>query len=285
MTGKMFKTILFLVVALMVMGCAAQRPAIKAQDLNSKLADAQLVQKVDNFLVILDGTQSMSDPYKGFQSKSEFAKGLVYLMNETIPDLKLMSGLRTFGNVSCWTDLTTALLYGMTSYTKAGLSEAVNKVRTSGNSPLELAIVWASEDLKSTSGDIAIIIFSDGEDMTNAPILAARGMKALYGDRVCIYTVLTGRSPAGQKLLENVAQEGGCGFFVTGDSIASSGGMADFVEKVFLKRKAAEAVRPPAPKPVAAPPAPPEEVKEAKVERQAAGRQKNRRVEAVFEIR
>jgi OOP family OmpA-OmpF porin len=105
--------------------------------------------------------------------------------------------------------------------------------------------------------------------MTNAPILAARGMKALYGDRVCIYTVLTGSSPVGQKLLENVAQEGGCGFFVTGDSIASSEGMADFVEKVFLKRKTAAAVRP-APMPVAPPPAPPEEVKEAKVERQAA---------------
>lgn len=271
MTGKMFKTFLVLVTGCLFLGCAAQKPVIQAQNLNPKLSDAQLVQKVDNFMVILDGTQSMSDPYKGYRTKSEFAKDLVYLMNDTIPDLKLMSGLRTFGDVSCWTEQKTALLYGLTSYSKTGLSEAVKKVRTAGSSPLELAIIWASQDLKPTSGDIAVIIFSDGEDMTNAPIIAAKAMKALYDDRVCIYTVLTGQSPKGQKLLEDVAREGGCGFFVTGDSIASSEGMADFVEKVFLKRKPPAAPAP-APVTVAPPPAAPavaEEVKEAKIERQA----------------
>jgi len=266
MIGKMVKSFLIIVMGCLFIGCAAQQPVIKAQDLNPKLTDAQLVQKVDNFMVILDGTASMADPYKGYQTKSVFAKGLVNLMNETIPDLKLTAGLRTFGDISCWTEQKTALLYGLTSYSKSGLREAVEKVRTSGDSPLELAIVWASQDLKPTTGDIAVIIFSDGEDMTKAPITAARGMKALYGDRVCIYTVLTGRSPAGKKLLEDVAAEGGCGFFVTGDSIATSEGMADFVEKVFLKRKPVAA----APAVVAPPPPPPaEEVKEAKIERQA----------------
>jgi OOP family OmpA-OmpF porin len=272
MIWKTVKSILIIVIScLFFIGCAAQKPVIKAQDLNPKLADAQLVQKVDNFVVILDGTTSMADPYKGYQTKSVFAKSLVNLMNETIPDLKLTAGLRSFGNVSCWTEQKTALLYGLTSYSKSGLRESVQKVRTSGDSPLELAIVWASQDLKPTSGDIAVIIFSDGEDMTNAPIIAARGMKVLYGDRVCIYTVLTGRSPAGKKLLEGVAAEGGCGFFVEGDSIASSEGMADFVEKIFLKRKAVAAAAP-APIVAAPPPAPvvvAEEVKEAKVERQA----------------
>ncbi len=238
MNKIILKSALFLAVACMVAGCAAQKPVIQAQDLNPKLADGQLIAKVNSFLVILDGSVSMSDPYKG-QTKSCFAKGLVGLMNRTIPDLKLLGGLRTFGTISCWSDDQTALLYGVTPYTKAGLDEAVKKVRTSGVSPLELAITGASEDLKSTSGGIAVIIFSDGEDMDVKPVLAARAMKVLYGDRVCIYTVLTGCSPAGKKLLEDVAREGGCGFFVTGDSIATSRGMADFVEKVFLMRKPA----------------------------------------------
>ncbi len=269
MTGKMFKIVLFLVAACMVMGCAAQKPMTiaSAQDLNSKLAGGQFIPKVDNFVVILDGTTSMADPYKG-ATKSAFAKGLASLMNQTIPEMNLTAGLRTFGDLSAWHDIRTARLYGMTQYTKAGLDKAITDVKTCGSSPLELAITGSSEDLKGTSGSIAVIIFSDGEDMDNKPILAARGMKALYGERVCIYTVQTGSSPVGKKLLENVAQEGGCGFFVTGDSIASSEGMADFVEKVFFMRKTAAAA--PAPAPVAPPPAPPEEVKEAKVERQAA---------------
>lgn len=240
MNKFLFRSVLFLAVACLVVGCAAQKPVVKAQNLNPKLADGQLIPKVDNFMVILDGSVSMSDPYKG-QTKSCFAKGLVGLMNKTIPDLKLQSGLRTFGTISCWSDDQTALLYGVTPYTKAGLDEAVRKVRTAGVSPLELAITGASEDLRSTSGGIAVIIFSDGEDMDAKPVLAARAMKALYGDRVCIYTVLTGSSPASKKLLEDVAREGCCGFFVDGDSIASADGMAGFVEKVFLMRKPAAA--------------------------------------------
>jgi OOP family OmpA-OmpF porin len=268
MTGKMFKIVLFLIAACMVMGCAAQKPMTiaSAQDLNSKLAGGQFIPKVDNFVVILDGTTSMADPYKG-ATKSAFAKGLASLMNQTIPDMNLTAGLRTFGDLSAWYDIRTARLYGMTQYTKAGLDKAINDVKTCGPSPLELAITGASEDLKGTSGSIAVIIFSDGEDMDNKPILAARGMKALYGERVCIYTVLTGSSPVGKKILEDVAQEGGCGFFVTGDSIASSEGMADFVEKVFFMRKTAAAA--PAPAPVIAPPVIADEVKEFKVERQA----------------
>jgi hypothetical protein len=270
MTGKMFRIVLFLVAACMAMGCAAQKPMTiaPAQDLNPKLAGGEFIPKVDNFVIILDGTLSMADPYRG-TTKSAFAKGLASLMNQTIPDMKLTAGLRTFGDLSAWDDIRTISLYGMTSYTRAALDKAIKDVKTSGNSPLELAITGASEDLKGTSGNTAVIIFSDGEDMDNKPILAARGMKALHGDRICIYTVQTGNSPVGKILLEDVAREGICGFFVTGDSIASSEGMADFVEKVFFMRKAAAAPAP-APMPAATPPAPPEEVKEAKVERQAA---------------
>jgi OOP family OmpA-OmpF porin len=269
MSRRWFGVALFLVAATLAVGCALQKPvAVKSQDLNPKIAGQQLVPKVENFLVILDGTASMADPYKGTTSKSSFAKGLVSLMNQTIPDIPLNAGLRAFGDVSCWSFKKTALYYGMTRYTKPALEEAICKVGTRGDSPLEVAITAASDDLKSVKGRSALIIFSDGEDMTDAPVQAARKMKSIYGDRLCIYTVLTGNSPVGRKLLENVAAEGKCGFFVTGESIASSEGMADFVEKVFLTRKARAA----APAPVTPPPPPPvvEEEKTAKAPAEAA---------------
>ncbi|HRT71730.1 MAG TPA: OmpA family protein [Syntrophales bacterium] len=269
MSRRWFGVVLFLVAATLAVGCAAQKGvAVKAQDLNPKISGQQLIPKVENFLVILDGTASMADPYKGTTSKSSFAKGLASLMNQTIPDIPLNAGLRTFGDVSPWSFQKTALYYGMTRYTKPALEEAIDKVGTRGDSPLEVAIAAASDDLKSVKGRSALIIFSDGEDMTNAPVQAARKMKSIYGDRLCIYTVLTGNSPVGRKLLENVAAEGKCGFFVTGESIASSEGMADFVEKVFLTRKPRAA----APAPVVAPPPAPavEEEKAAKAPAEAA---------------
>jgi OOP family OmpA-OmpF porin len=201
----------------------------------------------------------MSDPYQGV-TKSVYEKNLATLMNRTIPNLRLTGGLRTFGDISYWTNEKTALLYGMTQYTETGLQGAIEKVRSAGNSPLELAIDGAARDLKNLPGESAVVIFSDGEDMTNAPVLAARNLKSLYGDRVCIYTVLVGNTTGGQNLLERVAQAGHCGFFVKGESLASSEGMADFVEKVFLTRKA-----------VAEKPAPAaEKMKEALVPRESA---------------
>ncbi len=268
MSRPLFKVVLFFAVAILAVGCAFQKSAaVKSQDLNPKISGQQLIPKVDNFLVILDGSVSMADPYKGTTSKSSFAKELVSLMNQTIPNIPLNAGLRTFGDVSLWSFKKTALYYGMTSYTKPALEEAIDKVGTRGDSPLEAAIEAASDDFKSVAGRNALIIFSDGEDMANAPVLAAKKLKSIYGQRLCIYTVLTGKSPAGKKVLENIAAEGKCGFFVTGESIASSEGMADFVEKVFLTKKPRTA----APAPVVAPPPPVvEEKKEVKAPAEAA---------------
>jgi OOP family OmpA-OmpF porin len=65
---------------------------------------------------------------------------------------------------------------------------------------------------------------------------AAVNLKNQYGDRICMYTVQIGNDPEAKKLLEQVAQEGQCGFYTNADQIASSRGMAGFVEKIFLKK-------------------------------------------------
>jgi len=104
-------------------------------------------------------------------------------------------------------------------------------------------------------------------------------MKSAYGDRVCIYTVLLGDKTKlidigdkneGVNMMQQVADAGKCGFMVSGESVSTPEGMADFVEKVFLKPA------PPkpyvaSPKPAPAPVAPPvvEEPKPAPVEPKA----------------
>jgi OOP family OmpA-OmpF porin len=158
-------------------------------------------------------------------------------MNQTIPDLKLTGALRTFGH-SFW-PLTrkTTLIYGLTPYFKIECEDALKTVKwANGRSPLNLAIDAASKDLKSAQGKIAVIVVSDGKDMDNAPVQAAINMKKLFGDRLCIYSVLVGNDPVGRKIMEQVAKAGRCGFSVSADSIASAEGMADFVEQVFFEK-------------------------------------------------
>ncbi|RJR23432.1 MAG: cell envelope biogenesis protein OmpA, partial [Desulfobacteraceae bacterium] len=224
--------------AIVFLGCAAQKVPITDSSFEPyKFSAKDYVQKVDNFLVILDASTSMSDKYKD-SIKLNLARDTASKMNQTIPELAFKAGLRTFGQGECLPRGTTSLIYGMTPFAKADLGDALNKVKcTGGNSPLDDAIEASGPDISKLAGKTALLIFSDGLQMEDAPV-ASGALKKAMGDNLCIYTIQIGDSPVGKKLLEQVAKDGGCGFSVNADDISSAAGMADFVEKVFLQKAA-----------------------------------------------
>ncbi|OEU65221.1 MAG: hypothetical protein BBJ57_12035 [Desulfobacterales bacterium PC51MH44] len=240
MTKHYLKALILVMISTLLFSCAAQQVQTTKTLFNPYDFKAdQYEPKVNNFMVILDSSNSMNYYYQG-QTKYTFAKDIVNRMNQTLPDLDVMGALRTFGYVAYYTtgpkpDLT----YGVTQYTRAGLEKALKTIpNAGGNSPLASAIDAASGDLKSVQGSIALIIVSDGQDMDNAPVPAAKKMKSLYGEKLCIYTILVGDDPAGKDLLDQVSQAGQCGFSVSADSIASPSGMTDFVKKAFFAKVA-----------------------------------------------
>jgi len=235
------KVVLCVAVALLLIGCASPKAVstFHALDLNPIVQGGTYVQKVDNFVVILDKSGSMGDRYKG-QKKLDYAKDMVCRMNRTIPDLMLTGSLRIFGRISIFSSSFTELEWGPAAYSKPGLAGGLNKVGFSvGDSPLNAALDATAQDLKSAKGNIAVIIFTDAnKEVMNykAVLKSAANLKSQYGDRVCIYTVQIGKDAAATKLLQQVAQEGQCGFYTNADQIGSSAGMAGFVEKVFLAK-------------------------------------------------
>lgn len=239
---KRYLTGLYMViVSSLLISCAAPKtqkaPTLfEPGDLNPQVQSHEYEPKVDNFMVIFDASGTMREPYKG-DRKLNFAKGIVKGMNQTIPDIKLKGSLRMFGLRTRSSTELTELLYGMTTYTKEGFENALSMITVPrGDSPLNFALDAASKDLQSVQGQIALIIVSDGKDMGNASVKSATALKDQFGDRLCIYTVLVGDDAAGKKLLEQIAQAGQCGFSVTDDSIASTAGMANSVEKIFLAK-------------------------------------------------
>lgn len=243
----------FLSVALVALMAGFALPApggasVKAVDLNPKIASGQMVQKIDAFAVIFDTTLSMNDAYKT-TTKLNQGKALITLFNDTIPNLKLMAAARAFGQFANFGDSTSQSLFGIQNYSKSALPQAIAPYTAGrGFSPLNAALDGVTADLRNQSGKMAVVVFSDGEDMQQFdPVAAARRMKGAYGDRICIYTVHLGDSEAGRKLLQQVADAGQCGAMVTGDSIAAPAGMASFVERVFLTAKPPEPVKPPPP--------------------------------------
>ncbi|MGO9212334.1 MAG: peptidoglycan-associated lipoprotein Pal [Syntrophales bacterium] len=251
----------FLVLALL-MGCATTKktsPVTKADYLSTKMKSGNYIQKVDNFEIIFDKTGSMGNDYAGVQ-KFIIEKSLVSKFNSYIPDLNLNAGLRTLGQNYADFDVT-KLEYGMTKYDADSLGGVIQRLSSPyGDSPLETAISAAGNDLKAFPGKSALVIFTDGVDMGDAPVKAATSVKSQYGDNLCIYTVLIGNDVQGAKILDQIVNAGQCGVSVTGDALANDSAMSDFVERIFLATKPAEAPSPPPPSP---PPPPVMEEKKA----------------------
>jgi len=258
MVRNLIKLLVVVLSLALLGGCATVIKPIPAQDLNPKLKSGALVQKTNNFQVIMDTSASMEEPYewKHFAyttpmktNKLEYEQSLVRLFNDTIPNLKLTAGLRDFAGQRWLTrPFDTKLWFGMAPYVKEDFGKAIFEVNTAGvESPLDKALDAATADLKPLAGKSAVVIFSDGLEMPKAPA-SAQAMKAALQDRVCIYAVLIGKDPTGEgkALLDKVVKAGQCGFMVTGQQVESAAGMADFVEKIFLGPPVAAAAVPPA---------------------------------------
>lgn len=257
MRAKYFFTgLMTLLLGFALTGCAGLSTKSTAditcttKDINAMLKSGQYQKKVDNFLIIQDASSSMSDKLgKSFTyepSKLALSKDLVKCLNNTLPEgFDVNAGMRIFGPVYS----EKGLVYGMTKYSKAGLDDAVLAVSgTGGVTPLANAISYGNKDLFDIPGDAAVIIFSDGINTESAdPVAAAAAMKDIYGDNVCIYTVLLGNDPKGKKTMEDIAAAGKCGFATEADNlhartlsdgstVGAAEGMADFVTAVFLEK-------------------------------------------------
>ncbi len=234
--GKSRLTLLVLVLGVVFAGCAGlgQKAPFEPVDLTPKVHSGFYVEKVDHFAVVLDASQSMNVAYNDVE-KFKRAKEIVSRLNHTIPELTLEGALVAFGGVISPFGTRVAPVYGLEAYSKSDFADALKKVDwAGGHSPLAEAMGVTQQRLDSAQGRLAVIIVSDGHEMDDSPVYAARTMKEAFGDRVCMYTILVGDDPAGRGLLEEIARVGECGFAVSADDIAAPEAMADFVERIFL---------------------------------------------------
>jgi OOP family OmpA-OmpF porin len=241
MKKRHFKRLFVVVISVLLISCAGQQVQTTVPVFTPyKFKADQYMPKVDNFVVILDTSSSMAERYNG-QAKADIAKNFLMVMNQTLPELKYNGALRIFGTNSSLPDRWTMSVYDLKSYSKAEFESALKDVKgPSGTSsrPLAKAITAVGDDLKSAQGPIAVIIVSDGKDMDQEPVEAAKALNGKFGDRLCIDTVQVGNDSGGKTVLEQITGASGCGFSTTTDRLANSSNLAGFVESVFLAKAA-----------------------------------------------
>lgn len=228
-------------------GCATQSniafQPFQPEDLNAQVKSGKLVQKTNSFVVLNDTSSSMghtyidSADYSG--SKLDVEKNLLNKMNKTIPAIPLHSALRSFGYGPCTDWSSTKLNQPVQAYSAAGFDASINSMTcASGGTPLADAVTASGSEIAASTGNIALIVLSDGIDETS-PVPAVAALKQQYGDRLCVHTIWVGNKEdaAGQADLEAISDVGGsCGGIATdAASVSSAAGMSDFVKKVFFK--------------------------------------------------
>lgn len=232
----------------LISGCASQPSStfetFHPQDLNDLVSSGQYVQKTDNFFVLNDSSSSMAENYLGAgypaqpsPTKLSVEKEILNRINLSIPQLKLTSSIRSFGFGPCLSWAFTRLNQPPTEYSKPSFASGIDTLTcASGGSPLDSAIEETNKDLSTTTGNIAVLILSDGEVDTD-PVPAVKSLKQRYGDKLCVYNVWVGnkQDEYGQAVLNQLSDIAGCGFGTTAERISSPEGMTRFVQSVFLK--------------------------------------------------
>ncbi len=192
------------------------------------------VRKVDQFVVIADGSLSMTDRTRG-QRKLGISEDFLASLNQTIPDLGYDGGLRTFGRGLCKSQGKTVSIIEVGRYLGSSYGDGIARFScANGTSPLNLALDATAGDLMNRSARTAIVIVSDGLDMGKKEIASAEALQALFGDNLEIYAVQIGDAKNGRELLEKVVTAGGSGYLRPATDLASSSAMAEFVADVFL---------------------------------------------------
>jgi OOP family OmpA-OmpF porin len=238
-------------------GCASQPvttfQVFHANDFNTLVSSGQFQQKTDNFFVINDSSSSMDKEYEGSgypgqPAPTKFAveKEILNRINQTMPDdLRLTSSIRSFGFGPCLSWEFSKLNLPPTNYSKSVFGQGIDSLTcASGGSPMGAAINEMAKDLSATSGNIAVLMLSDGHDLSDQPVTAFQSLKQQYGDRLCVYTVWVGNKDEeqGQNELAKFWNTTRCGYGVTADSIANPDDMGKFVRSIFLRAGAPVAV-------------------------------------------
>jgi len=232
MKKQALTAIMIIAAVALTQGCAStqQRMSFEPGSLDAD----KYVRKVDQFVIIADGSLSMADRAYG-ERKLTISEDLLSSLNQTIPSLGYDGGLRAFGRGLCKSKGKTVSIVEVADYLSSAYGDGVARYQcANGNSPLNLALDAAGTDLTNKSAPTAIVIVSDGLHMGKKEVAAAHAIKTTFGDAIDIYALQIGDSSKGRHLLEQVVAAGGRGYVKSDMDVMSSDAMAAFVADVFL---------------------------------------------------
>ncbi len=223
--------VMILAVAVLAQACASSKQTMTFEP--GSIDTDKYVRKVDQFVIIADGSLSMADRSHG-ERKLAISENLLVSLNQTIPSLQYEAGLRTFGRGLCKSKGKTVSIIEFGNYIGSTFGDGIARFQcANGSSPLDLALDAIGTDMGNHGLPSAVVIVSDGLDMGKKEVAAAETLKSTFGDNLSIYVIQIGDKKKGRALLEEVAAAGG-GYVKPASELTSSAAMTSFVIDAFL---------------------------------------------------
>ena len=217
-------------------------------------AEAKLVPKVDNFVVLLDQSGSMYMQYEAMkQTRMAVAKTVLSEMNSQICELPYKGGIYTFAPFQ------QVLPLGV--YDRAKFAAALKTVKDNQEifgrqTPMEAGLNDLAAAIAGLQGKTVIIMVTDGgANVGGDPVKAAQAI-ASKAPQVCFLVISVDPEGAqGKRVNDAIAKINNCSTLVDGRQLAGNqANMQQLVKNVFCEEVVEKVVAPPPPPPPVAPP-------------------------------
>jgi len=220
-------------------------------------AEAKLVPKVDNFVILLDQSGSMYMQYEAMQkTRMAVAKAVLSEMNAQICELPYKGGLYLFAPFQ------QVLPLGV--YDRAKFAAALKTVKDEQDifgrlTPMEAGIADLGPAVSGLQGKTVIIIATDGgANVGGDPVQAAKAIAAKASQVCFIVLSVDPEGTQGKRVNDELAKVNNCSTLVDARQLAGNqANMQKFVKDVFCEDVPEKVAAPPPPPPPPAPaPAP-----------------------------
>ena len=195
--------------------------------------------KAQNFVILIDQSGEMNKTFEK-QSLNYLARRVAEEFVRAVPStIPVQGGIIMYGVQAKDHKNTVVRVLRIHGFNSREFIDAIdNNIKAqTGPSSLSWALKLLRDEMNNAPGNTAVIIISGG-NLTDVgkPSEEVGKLKQAYGDRVCIYTVLVGKSDQGRKFLKGVVDDGVCGIATFHTSINSKESMQGFVEQVFFAK-------------------------------------------------
>lgn len=230
---KYLLTILYLV--FVSSGCAINPPIFEPYDFHEELQKKTFEKKLDQLVIILDASISMTEPYMG-QEKFKTAIFTLHHMNASLSEIRIPIGFHVLGTGACHFCEEYQPLFHISPYQKSRLDiNQLQKIHPGGETPLHKALSNIRNIFQSKKGKLGLIVLSDFEMNDDSIINAFQPLINQYGNQISICCITVGmpqRTIELSRTLSMLNQNIQC---LYADQLLSHSKLKRFVKDFFLQ--------------------------------------------------